>query len=156
MTEQKDFSPLKEGKEEQTTPNINAPSSPEQDFSGIGNMKLNDLEATQPKESVISQLNAEEQTKAPKEELKLENLGMRIQPTEGEVRNVSLGSSGVMGGKMSKYHNQYRRLFLISFFIVLVTGIGSIILRLYSRYVYFSSQATPSATYQTYINIYKQ
>ena len=60
-----------------------------------------------------------------------------------------------MSGVKSKYHNQYRKLFLISFFIILITGLASVILRLYSRYVYFASQAVPDTTYQTYINIYK-
>lgn len=79
-----------------------------------------------------------------------------MQPTEQKSSHVSLGESGVIGGNKTKYHNQYRRLFLISFFIILVTGIASIILRLYSRYIYFASQAVPDANYQTYINIYKQ
>jgi hypothetical protein len=81
---------------------------------------------------------------------------MRIQPTEERTSHVSLGDSGVIGGHKSKYHNQYRKLFLISFFVILVTGMASVILRLYSRYVYYASQAIPSATYQTYIDTYKQ
>ncbi|MFA6256437.1 MAG: hypothetical protein WC606_04600 [Candidatus Absconditabacterales bacterium] len=142
--------------ENTTTPNSNILGSSEQDFSGLNNLKLNDLEATTPAESLISQANAEEEIKPPKEEVKFENLGMRIQPTEDTLNKVELGESGVIGAHKSKYHNQYWRLFLLSFFIILVTGIASIILRLYSRYIYFASQALPDTTYQTYIDTYKQ
>ncbi len=149
---------MEEQKEQQNsqTPNPDTPGSSEPNFWWMGNMKLNDLEVTQAAPNLISQANAEEEVKPPKEEYKFENLGMRIQPTEENAAKVSLGESGVFGGKKSKYHNQYRRLFLVSFFIILVTGVASIVLRLYSRYIYFASQAVPSATYQNYINIYKQ
>jgi len=119
-------------------------------------LKLNDLEATPAAPNLISQLNAEQTNIPAREEVKFENLGMRIQPTEERRSEVSLGESGVIGIQKSRYHNQYRRLFLISFFIILVTGISSVILRLYSRYIYFASQAVPSTTYSTYINLYKQ
>lgn len=142
--------------ENTTTPNSNILGSSEQDFSWLNNLKLNDLEATTPAESLISQANAEEEIKPPKEEVKFENLGMRIQPTEDTLNKVELGESGVIGAHKSKYHNQYWRLFLLSFFIILVTWIASIILRLYSRYIYFASQALPDTTYQTYIDTYKQ
>lgn len=142
--------------ENTSTPNINAPGSSEPDFSGMGNLKLNDLEATAPAESLISKANAEEAGVAPREEMKLENLGMRIQPTEERLGTVSLGESGVIGVHKSRYHNQYRRLFLISFFIILVTGTASVILRLYSRYIYFASQPVPDVAYQQYIDLYKQ
>ena len=153
MVEQKDFSPPKEGNENTNATN---PGSSEPDFSGMWNLKLNDLEATAPAESLISQANAEEGARPPKEEYKFENLGMRIQPTEENVGKVSLGESGVIGVHKSRYHNQYRRLFLISFFIIIVTGIASVILRLYSRYIYFASQPVPDVMYQTYIDLYKQ
>jgi hypothetical protein len=45
---------------------------------------------------------------------------------------------------------------LISFFIIIITGLTSIVLRLYSRYIYFASQAVPDANYQTYVNTYKK
>jgi len=149
---------MEEQKDQQNaqSTNINTPGSSEQDFSSTNNLKLNDLETPAPTESLISQANLQEETKAPREEVKIENLGMRIQPTEDGVAKTSLGESGIVGGKKSKYHSQYRRLFLISFFIILVTGLASIILRLYSRYIYFASQPVSDATYQTYINTYKQ
>jgi len=149
MTQQKE-------QQNSQTPNTNIPGSTGPDFSEMWNLKLNDLKSTAPTQSLISQANAEEEKVVPQEEVKFENLGMRIQPTEENVAKVSLGESGVIGGKRSKYHNQYWRLFLISFFIILVTGVASIVLRLYSQYIYFASQAVPSTTYQNYINIYKQ
>ena len=121
----------------------------------MGNLKLNDLEVTVPTPNLISQANAQEGMLLPKEEVKFENLGIGIASTKQSTNNVLLGNSGLMGGVKSKYHNQYRKLFLISFFIILVTGLASVILRLYSRYVYFASQAIPDTTYQSYINIYK-
>lgn len=141
--------------------NINTPitppsSSSEPDFSGISNLKLNELEVTPSTESLISQANAQEETKAPKEEYNFENLEIKNQPTEEKIEQVSLGESGVIGGKKSKYHNHYWKLFLISFCIILITGLASIMLRLYSRYVYFASQAVPDTKYQTYINTYKK
>ncbi|MFA7298470.1 MAG: hypothetical protein WC010_02375 [Candidatus Absconditabacterales bacterium] len=151
MTEQ-------EQKENTTPPNINELGSSGPDFSGMGNLKLNDLEVTPAGPNLISETNAQEGARAPREEVKFENLnlGMRMQPTEEIKNRVSLGDSGVIGGNKSKYHDQYRKLFLISFFIILVTGVASIILRLYSRYIYYASQAIPTVTYQTYIDTYKQ
>ena len=141
----------KENKE--TAPlNINNLGSSEPSFWGMENLKLNDLEVTAPTPNLISQANAQEGMFLPKEEVKLENLGIGIASTKQSTNNVLLGDSGVMSGVKSKYHNQYRKLFLISFFIILITGLASVILRLYSRYVYFASQAVPDTTYQTYIS----
>ena len=149
MTEQKE-------NENTSTPNTTTPDSSGSDFLWFGNLKLNDLEVTKPTESLISQVNAEEIYAAPKEDVKIENLGMRMQPTEEKRGNILLGESGVTGVQKSKYHNQYRKLFLISFFIIIVTGLASIVLRLYSRYVYFASQPIPDAMYQNYIDTYKK
>ncbi len=146
---------MEEQKENQNTQSSN-PNASGVNFSWFGNLKLNDLENTQPKESLISKLNIEEENKPKREELKIENLGMRIQPIEGKKENVVLGDSGIFSGKKSKYHDQYWRLFLISFFIIVVSGMASVILRLYSRYIYFAAQPVPDATYQTYVNTYKQ
>lgn len=143
------------GNKETAPLNINSLGSSEPTFWWMENLKLNDLEVTPATPNLISQVNAQEGMILPKEEVKFENLGMGIAPTKQSPNNVLLGDSGVMGGVKSKYHNQYRKLFLISFFIILITGIASVILRLYSRYVYFASQAVPDTTYQTYINIYK-
>ncbi|MEI7558557.1 MAG: hypothetical protein WCJ45_07330 [bacterium] len=106
------------------------------------------------KPSIISEINAAEKLKQPKVEVRLENLGMGKEeiPEEGRVQ---LGDSGI-GETKKKYFTQYRRLFLISFFIILVTGFASIILRLYSRYVYYAAQAVPDANFQTYIDTYKK
>ncbi len=144
--------------ENTTTPNINTPGSSGSDFSWLSNLKLNDLEIQPTAPNLISEANKEEWTKAPKEEVKLENLnlGTILQPSETKANNVSLGDSGLMSGNKSKYHNQYRKLFLISFFVILVTGITSVVLRLYTSYIYYASQAIPSTTYQTYIDTYKQ
>ncbi len=124
------------------------------DFSWIGNLKLQDLEIAPVKPSIISEINAAEKLKQPKVEVRLENLGMGKEeiPEEGRVQ---LGDSGI-GETKKKYFTQYRRLFLISFFIILVTGFASIILRLYSRYVYYAAQAVPDANFQTYIDTYKK
>ena len=149
---------MEEQKKQQNvpTPNTPIPGSSEPDFSKMENLKLNDLETTTPVVSLISEANAEEEARPPKEEYKFENLGMRIQPTEEKRANISLGESGVIGIHKSKYHDQYRKLFLISFFVIIVTGLASVILRLYSRYVYFASQPIPDANYQTYIDAYKK
>ncbi len=149
---------MAEGKKNENTsiPNINTQGSSGPDFSWFWNLKLNDIQTTKPATNLISQINADEDTRPPREEMKLENLGMRIQPTETKSNAVSLGDSGLIGGTKSKYHNSYRKLFLISFFIILITGLASVILRLYSQYIYFASQAVPNTTYQTYMNIYKQ
>ncbi|MEI6672209.1 MAG: hypothetical protein WCL02_02355 [bacterium] len=101
-------------------------------------------------------MNAEEGMILPKEELKFENLGIGIPANQSSTNNILLGDSGLIGGVKSKYHNQYRKLFLISFFIILISGIASIVLRLYARYVYFAAQAIPDPTYQTYVDTYKQ
>lgn len=62
----------------------------------MGNLKLNDLASRQPEQSLISQANEEEKSKVPQQEVKFENLGMRIQPTEGNKNAVPLGESGVV------------------------------------------------------------
>lgn len=143
--------------ENTTTPNINDLGSSELNFSGMENLKLNDLDTTPvATESIISQANQQEQQKAPVEDIKIEKFGMNIQAPEEKMKSITLWDSGVIGGIRTRYHNQYRKLFLISFFVILVSGIASIILRLYSRYIYFASQAVPDATYQTYIDTYKQ
>ncbi len=150
MEEQKD-------KQNTTTPNLNTSGSSGPDFSWLWNLKLNDLQPTQPKENIMSQLNAEEDRKPKREELHLENLGMNIVPTEEVKReNISLGDSGVFGVKKSRYHNQYWRLFLLSFFVIMVSGLASIVLNLYSRYIYFASQPIADTTYTSYIDAYKQ
>jgi len=106
---------------------------------------------------MISKINAETEKVIPVEDVKFENLGMNIQPTEEEKGGkVNLGESGIIGIHKSKYHDQYRRLFLISFFVILVSGFTSIILRLYDRYIYFAAQAVPDTKYQTYIDTYKK
>lgn len=137
-------------------PNMLSTSSSEPDFSGMDKLKLNNAELTQPAESLIFKANAQEETKASKEEYNFENLEIKNHATEEKIEQVSLGESGMIGGKKSRYHNHYWRLFLISFFIILVTGLTSIMLRLYSRYVYFASQAVPDIKYQTYVNTYKK
>lgn len=142
--------------ENTNTPNSNNQGSSGLDFSRLDNLKLTDLEPTAPTPNLISQANAEEEKKPPREDVHFENLGMRIQPTQPKAAEVNLGESGVIGIQKSKYHNQYRRLFLLSFFIILVTGTASIILQLYTRYVYFASQPIADATYQTYIDTYKK
>lgn len=114
------------------------------------------MAAVQPEKSLISQANAEDSVKAPKQDLQFENLGMKIQATQEKRENILLGNSGIFSGIRSKYHNQYWKLFLISFFIILITGLTSIVLRLYSRYIYFASQPVPDANYETYVNTYKQ
>jgi len=125
------------------------------DFSWMGNLKLNDLDVIPTTQNLISQANAQEEVEIQKEEVRLEDFSTGIERNEGRIGAISLGKSGLMSGR-SRYHNQYWKIFLISAFIILVTGISSIILRLYSRYIYFASQAVPDTTYQTYINIYKQ
>lgn len=142
--------------ENTNTPNSNTQGSSESDFSGLGNLKLTDLEPTAQAPNLISQANAAEEKVVPREEVHFESLGMRIQPTEEKTTEVNLGESGVIGVQRSRYHNQYRRLFLLSFFIILVTGVASIILRLYTSYIYFASQPIADTTYQTYIDTYKK
>lgn len=149
---------MEEQKEQQNSPqtNPNASGSSGPDFWWIGNLKLNDLESTAPAQSVISQLNVEEAKIIPKEEVKIENIHIAVQSAEPKKESVSLGESGIIGGKKSKYHDQYRKLFLLSFFVIIVSGVASVVLRLYSRYIYFASQAVPDVNYQTYIDTYKK
>ena len=136
--------------------NTNSTGSSEQSFWWLEKFKINDWD-TQLGESLISQANAQEKTRKPREEVKLENFGMKIQATEDKKPdNIFLGESWPIAWSITKYHNQYRKLFLISFFIILVTGLASVILHVYSRYLYFASQPVLDTTYQTYINTYKQ
>lgn len=150
-----------EQEKQQETPQIPNPNTtgvPAQDFSGIWNLKLNDMkvETEQPRDTVMSQVNAVEATVVKEADVKIEDLEIEKQTTVVPVEKVALGESGVIGREQIKYHSHYWRLFLISFFIILVTGIWSIILRLYSRYIYFASQAVPDANYQTYVDTYKK
>lgn len=136
--------------------NPNTISSQEPDFWWMENLKLNDLEVTAPSENLISQLNAEGENRDTVEEVKIENLGMNIQPVEEiEQSKIDLGESGVIGIQKSRYHNNYRRLFLLSFFVIVVSGLASIILRLYSQYIYFASQPILDVNHEKYISTYK-
>ncbi len=56
------------------TPNSNAPASSGLDFSNISNLKLNDLEATVPAQSLISQANVLDDARPVVEDVKIENL----------------------------------------------------------------------------------
>lgn len=125
------------------------------DFWWMKNLKLNDLENKQVAPNLISQINAEEGMIIKKEDVNFENLEMWAKMNQGPSSSVLLWDSGLIGGVRSKYHNQYWKLFLVSFFIIVITGMASVILRLYNRYIYFASQALPNITYETYINMYK-
>ena len=57
---------------------------------------------------------------------------------------------------MMQHHTSYWKLFIISFIVVLLTGTTSVVLRLYTQYIYFASQAIPDTNYQKYINNYKK
>lgn len=140
------------------TPNPTTPNSPAQDFSGISNLKLNTLQVEAPKTdgNVMAQVNAAQAKVVQEADVKIEDLEIEKQTPVVKVEKVALGESGVIGKEQIRYHSHYWRLFLMSFFIILVTGIGSIVLRLYSRYIYFASQAVPDANYQTYVDTYKK
>lgn len=145
-----------ENKEIQQSHN-NTLNSWESDFSWLWNLKLSDLKIEPSVPNLISQINLQSEIDIPKEEVVLENLGIRIQPTqEKSNENLILGDSGIVGTTKTKYYNQYRRLFLLSFFVILVSGMLSIVLRLYSRYIYFASQPIPATNYQMYIDNYKK
>jgi hypothetical protein len=45
---------------------------------------------------------------------------------------------------------------LIAACVAFISGFASVLLHLYSRYLYFASQALPDTTYGTYVDIYKQ
>ena len=60
MAQQKDFSPTKEGNENTNTSNINNLGSSEPNFSGMNNLKLNDLEVIEAAPNLISEANKEE------------------------------------------------------------------------------------------------
>jgi hypothetical protein len=119
-------------------------------------LNLNSLEPQASEENLISQANAEQATFTPTEDVKIENMNITKEKDPENVQKVKFGKSGVIGIQKSKYHSQYRRLFLISFFVILISGIASVVLRLYSRYIYFSSQPVINPTYQTYIDTYKK
>lgn len=152
MEETKDSTPPKEGKEI----NPNTAGSLEPAVSDIGNLRLNDLEIQAPQESLISQANAQDATVVPEEDVKIEDLDITSQKPQEKIEQVKFGKSGVIGIQKSKYHDQYRKIFLISFFVILISGVASIVLRLYSRYIYFAAQPVINPTYQTYIDTYKQ
>lgn len=142
-----------ENKEDQINPNVVEQSA--SNFSWMENLKLNDLESTSVTNNAISQANIADELMTKKGEVKFENLERDSQANQISTGNIVLGSSGVIGWVQSKYHNHYWTLFLISFCVILVTWIASIVLRLYSRYIYFASQPVPNMTYQTYIDRYK-
>ncbi len=142
----------KKSENTQPTPSISDVSGT--NFWWIGNLKLNDLQNISQKDDVMLQLNAQEKMPPTKEELNFENLN--IPSNSQAVNNIVFGESGVIWGVQSKYHDQYRKLFLLSFFIIIITGFTSVILRLYSSYIYIASQSIPDVTYQKYVDIYKQ
>ncbi len=137
--------------------NPNQGGSPEPLLWWWENLKLSQLEPTAPTESVISKLNAEESKIITPEDVKIENIHIQAEPTEETKTPIKLGESGIFTGERKrKYHNQYRRLFLISFFVILISGLASVVLRLYSRYLYFAAQPIPDQNYQKTIDLYKQ
>lgn len=152
MEETKDITPPKEGKEI----NPNTVGSLEPNISNIGNLRLNDLEVQAQQESLISKANEEQATVVPVEDVKIEDLDITSQKEQEKIEKVKFGKSGVIGIQKSKYHDQYRKIFLISFFVILISGIASVVLRLYSRYMYFAAQPVINPAYQTYIDTYKQ
>lgn len=138
------------------TPNPNTAAPSQSDFSGMGNLKLNDLEVTAAPENMISKINTETEKIVPVQEVKLENIDIKLAPTQEEKQKVNFDTSDMVGAKKSKYHDHYRRLFLLSFFVIIISGIVSIILSLYSRYMYFAAQPILDPNYATYIETYKQ
>jgi len=125
-------------------------------FWWMENLKLQDLEATPVDLSPISKLNAAESLLSKKEEVTIENLEMGKQVAEWEKTEIILGTSGIVGKEMMQHHTSYWKLFIISFIVVLLTGTTSVVLRLYTQYIYFASQAIPDTNYQKYINNYKK
>jgi len=136
--------------------NPNAVGSSEPNISDMKNLNLNDIEQQKPQENIMSQLNAEQANAPITEDVHLEELGITKAPVQEKIEQVKFGESGVIGIQKGKYHDQYRRLFLLSFFVILITWLLSVVLRLYSRYIYFAAQSVPDANYQTYIDTYKQ
>lgn len=125
-------------------------------FWWMGNLKLQDLEVSSGELSPMSKLNAEESLLSKKEEVKIENLEMGKQGNEWEKAEIVLGTSGIVGKEMMKHHTNYWKMFIISFIVMLLMGATSVVLRLYSQYLYFASQAIPDINYQKYINNYKK
>ena len=87
----------------------------------MANLKLNDLAVanTQPKENVLTELNADETNSI--EKIKFENFSIDKNISETPAEKVELGDSGVVQGVQSKYHNQYRNLFLIAACIAFIS-----------------------------------
>lgn len=135
-------------------PNVSASWEP--NVSGIKNLNLNDLETQVPQETLMSKINAEQATVIPVQEVKLADLQITSQKKQEEIEKVQFGKSGVIGIQKSRYRDQYRKLFLISFFVIVISILASVVLRLYSRYMYFAAQPVVDPMYQTYINSYKQ
>lgn len=129
--------------------------SSESNFWWIEKFKINN-EEQKPIQNFISQANAQEKSRVPREEIKLEKLEINTKPIEEKKETVVLWESGIFDGIKSKYHDQYWKIFLISFFVILITGLASLVLRLYSRYLYFASQPVLDTAYETYVNTYKQ
>jgi hypothetical protein len=112
--------------ENTTVQNPNTAGSSEPTVSNIGNLNLNDLEIqTQTsQESLISKANAQDANVVPVQDVKIEDLDITSQKPQEKIEKVKFGKSGVIGIQKSKYHDQYRKLFLISFFVILISGIA--------------------------------
>ena len=149
MTEQKE---LQQKNKEIYTPK----GSWEPDFTGIENLKLNDLVVADTSKNSIAQVNIATSQETSPEEINLADMSKNIQNTQQHDPVNLLQQSEHIPVTRSRYHNQYRRLFLISFFIILVTSIASLILQVYTRYVYIAAQAVPDQQYSIYIDTYKK
>jgi len=150
---------MTETKDTITTPitNIDEWDASQSTVFDTKNLRLNDLQQQTPQESAIFQLNAQQSAVSPQEDVHVDKF-IHIAPTQEiqQENKVVLWESGVIGGQRSRYHNQYRRLFLLSFFVIVASGFASVVLRLYSRYVYFSAQPIVDELYQPYIDTYKK
>lgn len=104
----------------------------------------------------IAQVNIATSQETSPEEINLADMSKNIQNTQQHDPVNLLQQSEHIPVTRSRYHNQYRRLFLISFFIILVTSIASLILQVYTRYVYIAAQAVPDQQYSIYIDTYKK
>lgn len=134
------------------------PASTQEDFphTNISNLKLNDLEVTSAPENLISKVNQEAQKQPSKQDVQRENLGIATQEVQPKTEKIAFGNSGIFSSKKSKYHNQYRRLFLLSFFVIVVSVLASIVLKFYSRYMYLAAQPILDPNYEVYVQTYKQ
>lgn len=119
-------------------------------------MKLNDLVIADTSKDVIAQVNTATSQKPDIEELNLNDISQNIQNTQSNESKIILESQGNVPPPRSRYHNQYRRLFLISFFVILVTSVASLALQVYTRYVYIAAQPVPDQQYEIYIDTYKK